>query len=396
MLGPGGRVRHAAAEDAAALDQRHLHAGLAAAQQRGGGRGAREAAAHDHDAPAHRASAPAQERPGLVDRPHGRLGAGAPAPEAVHRPRVAAQRRAHARRPQRGRVRLALVAQDVGLRGDHERRRQPAQVRRAQRRGVRVAAVGAVEVELPEAPHRGAGEAVALRELVRGARVERDVADRDTTRPAPAAGSPLPRHGAAARSRRRGYRPRCRRRARTPARRSASARTTASPSSTAQGTGAPAPASSRRSTTAAPEAAASRRATRRRSRSSRPPSRRRGSSATPAAPRRARAGRRGPGSARRGPAGGVLTDASRGPGPASAAASRSCAARSPATPGPGGAACSPSSTTARMSGASRRHRSAAGSRSAVIGRGPRQHVAIERGRSTSGPSTLSIRSTLSY
>ena len=34
-----------------------------------------------------------------------------------------------------------------------------------------MAAVGAVEVELPEAPHRGAGEAVALRELVAPTRV---------------------------------------------------------------------------------------------------------------------------------------------------------------------------------------------------------------------------------
>jgi hypothetical protein len=95
----------------------------------------------------------------------------------VHRAVVAALLHRDAGRRERTRVRLPLVAQDVLAHGEHERRRQPAQIGRVERRRVRVATVGAVEVEVPVALHVLCAEAEALAALAVGRRVERAVAD---------------------------------------------------------------------------------------------------------------------------------------------------------------------------------------------------------------------------
>ena len=105
-------------------------------------------------------------------------GAGEPAPEAVRgargsggspraRPRPAARRR---------RPRLRRAARRP--RRSPRTRAAGREISGAQGRGVGVIAVGAVEVEVPEAPHRRRGEAVAVREARGGRGVERHVADR--------------------------------------------------------------------------------------------------------------------------------------------------------------------------------------------------------------------------
>ena len=80
-----------------------------------------------------------------------------------------------------GRVCLALVAQHVGLAGDHQCGRQPPQLvdRRAQRGGVDLLALGVVvDVLVPEPFHSVAGEEVVFGELVVGVGVEVGVGDR--------------------------------------------------------------------------------------------------------------------------------------------------------------------------------------------------------------------------
>ena len=109
-------------------------------------------------------------------------------------------------------VGLALVAQDVVLGGEHDRRRQAGQRRGPQRRGVGLGALGGVgHVVVPEPHHRVAGQ----QQLVRPGR--RRTAGRSRRRSpgrsAPAGRSPGRRgRGPAAPSPRRGSRRRCRRR----------------------------------------------------------------------------------------------------------------------------------------------------------------------------------------
>ena len=126
--------------------------------------------------------------------------------------------------------RLALVAQDVELRGQHVGGREPVEVVGAQRRGVGLEAVGAVEVEVPVALEAGGGEAVALLEVAHRRRVEAGVGDgvdqRHRRRPGRAAG---------ARPRSRGCRRRCRPRPRRG--RVAAPRVAATQSSSAAGNG---------------------------------------------------------------------------------------------------------------------------------------------------------------
>ena len=148
----------------------------------------------------------AQRRADLGDRAARLLRPRHPAPEAVDGAVVAAVRDVDARLAQPVGHRLALVAQDVELGGQHERGRQAREVVRAQRRGVGLEAVGAVEVEVPVALHARRGEAVALLEVAVGGRVEAGVADRVDQQP-----GPPPGRAGAGRRRARGCRPRCRR-----------------------------------------------------------------------------------------------------------------------------------------------------------------------------------------
>src|SRR4051812_11577229 len=76
------------------------------------------------------------------------VGGGLPAPEAVDGALAAVEGDPDAGPLERGGVRLALVAQDVALRGEHVGRREAAQVGRAQRRRVGLPAVRPVEVDL--------------------------------------------------------------------------------------------------------------------------------------------------------------------------------------------------------------------------------------------------------
>ena len=78
---------------------------------------------------------------------------------------------------ERGGVGLCLVAQRVAVGGQHVGGREAGEVGRAQRRGVGMEAVGAVEVQPPVALHGRGGEPVALAELAVGGRVDARVAD---------------------------------------------------------------------------------------------------------------------------------------------------------------------------------------------------------------------------
>src|SRR5262245_48861992 len=87
----------------------------------------------------------AQRARDLLDRAPRERRDGEPAPEAVDRAVVAVALDLHPGLAQRLRVGLALVAQRVEAGGEHERGRRAGEVLRAQRRGVGVQAVGAVE-----------------------------------------------------------------------------------------------------------------------------------------------------------------------------------------------------------------------------------------------------------
>ena len=113
----------------------------------------------------------AQDGDGLRDGGTGRVrvAEGVEHHEVVRDAVVADRGDGDARGAEVRRVRLALIAQHVGLVDDHERRRQPFEllVGRPQRRGERLRApleVGLVGV--PEPGHRLRGEEVALRELL--------------------------------------------------------------------------------------------------------------------------------------------------------------------------------------------------------------------------------------
>ena len=83
----------------------------------------------------------------------------------------AVERHGHARALERARVGLALVAQHVVAGGEDVGGREASRGR--PRSGeASGSTVGAVEVEVPEALHRGRGQAVALAELAVGRRVE--------------------------------------------------------------------------------------------------------------------------------------------------------------------------------------------------------------------------------
>src|SRR5579862_3814556 len=89
-------------------------------------------------------------------------------------------RDAHPGLPQLVGVGFPLIAQDVGLGGDDERRWEPLQLLDAgpQRRGSDLVALGRVTRVLIPSPHHGvAPQVVALGELVVGLRVEGGVGD---------------------------------------------------------------------------------------------------------------------------------------------------------------------------------------------------------------------------
>src|SRR3954451_6317550 len=129
-----------------------------------------------------RAERPAQERDRLGDGGPGGVGSAQRIEhhEVMDDALVARGRHVHARLTELACVRLTLVAQDIGLGGDHERLRKADKFlrRRPQRRGGDFGALVLVAVLVPEPLHRVTAQEVALGELLVRVGVQAGVCNR--------------------------------------------------------------------------------------------------------------------------------------------------------------------------------------------------------------------------